>query len=155
MKVCDKTIRGVEVAIEVDTRGIFYANVGEGPRIEAKTLAELEELLSKALRQRSARVAIRACHWDNGRWGTKGELQRGTFTGIHASNNNCMFKIDGEKGVEQLYRPSTYLAEEHAEELERLGKAAEAAQEALDSFIEEHSRDIQALIIKAVADAKG
>lgn len=52
------TIHGIDVTIEVDSNGSFYAHVDDVGQFHGKTLAELEEQLNKSLKRATAKKAI-------------------------------------------------------------------------------------------------
>lgn len=149
MKLCKRNIRGQDVDIEIYDSGEFGAEV-EGQQIHDKSLEGLIERLNKAMRQVSAKVAVRFVRWDDGK------LRRGTITGIHASNRNLLIKWDGQKGVDQEYTwsDSKYLALSNDEEevFVSLCTARDKAQNAVTAFIKKHSFNGGKAVQDAIAD---
>jgi hypothetical protein len=144
-KLTDLEIKGKKIPVHVDPSGEFTAHLDADTPISAKTMEELKEKITKALAQERAKVSIRAIHWAGG------GMEHGAFTGIHASNGNFLWRVDGEKGVQQVYSPRLdFLPEELAKEYEALCVAAHEAQRAQTAFEKKHSLDIPKLVTQAL-----
>lgn len=152
MKAFDKReVDGVTYQINITYDGRFSTTYDDD-EISSKTLDKLLARLRSLMRKRKVteKAALPVTVLGGrGYYYNKEEekFRHGVVTGIHASNNNILFKQDGGKqGTEQLsgynnvYRR---LTDAEMAEYIKLVRAQEAAREAVENWDKEHRIDVQ------------
>lgn len=165
MKLKKAMVDGRAFEVDVDDDGLF-GTLLDGDRVTAPTLKALTEKLVKEVRTHG-RVCVPATRLEDGWRNEEIELHDIELIGVHAGNNNPLYRVVGSKTTEQLRSYSDdilrRLTAEEKIEVMRLKAEIIAAQKAYDAFKDDrkiHPRtvieDAQALVIdKApVAGAK-
>jgi hypothetical protein len=147
-KLTDLEIKGKTIAVYIDDRGQFTANIDPEVTIHADTLEKLKENVTRGMTVKAAKIDIRAIRWQGA------EMEHGSFTGVHAANGNYLWKVDGKKGVEQIWdsHASDFLPEEPecVKQYQTLCETAEKAVKARNDFERKHHIDIRAVISAAL-----
>jgi hypothetical protein len=146
--------------IGVDEQGNFHVVVGES-NFHDTTLNGLIEKIERATKIKAAKVEVKFHRLKADRYDREStKVISGVITGVHASNNNLLVKLEGGK-TEQESRYGhgndeafLRLKESEIAELESLQKAKLVAEYAVNTFLKAHAFDPRAEVNKALK-AKG
>lgn len=154
-------VRGIEFKFYVNGVGHFYVDY-DGDEVTNPTLEGLKKRLLDLTKQRTANLAIDFWRWEEAdRWerkaGERGKLRHGIITGLHASNQNLLIKMDGEKAEQD----SSYHGGGHGGHLKltkdeqadfiKMKRQQENLEDQITAFVEAHKFDAK----KAVREAAG
>jgi len=160
-KITKKEVRGVMYDIHVDENGTFFSVVNED-KITGPTMDILLKRMQQATApgRNSLKIEFSRLRGgdDGGVRGGEPEIVHGVVTGKHATNDNMLVRIEGEKGSKQesMYSfgrrgDERYMRMTAAQEEEMLGIAKEIWQLKiqLNKLVAKYSFDVK----KEVNDA--
>lgn len=153
MRYGEVEVKGKKFEVHVQEHygdAVFQVIEENSEVVQAPSLAELKTKLATRVARKSAKVKIPFARYVFSAFNEDLPvgLHRGEVYGIHGSNSNILLRFEDVKGSKQertnFGKDTDFIDPAVADELQRLGDAKFAADQAFLEFVEMHALDIRA-----------